>query len=240
MRKPTLVGALLGAACCLTLLFAAPAGAATVTFQDGTLADAQWTTAVETLFGGGTANAYQVAAGGNPTAYRRLDITLNSAAGTGNNNTVFAFEAFAGAVHDPSTGGPILAVDYREDSLRIGAYVQACGLAVRQGGVIYYGPSFLTPSAAGTWVTTTQSALVAAQFHTLASAGQHPDFSLTGAPLEFGCYRANSTGTGSFGYTTGGGIDNWRVDLAVDAAVATETTSWGGLKARFRDGSGAE
>lgn len=218
----------------LTLATAGLALASTVTFQDGTFTNAQWTTTVEVLNGGGSVNAFEVASGGNPTAFRRIENTLNSAIGTGVSNTVYGFHRFAGGVYDPATGGPILAINYAEDSQRIAGGVQACGLAVRQAGVIYYGLAFLTPTAFGTWATTTQTGLLAGQFDTLAPGVQNPDFSVAGAPLEFGFWRGNSTSVGGGGGTTHGGIDNWTVTLTVDGAVATTASSWGGVKALFR------
>lgn len=155
-----LTGLMLG----LTLATAGLALASTVTFQDGTFTNAQWTTTVEVLNGGGSVNAFQVASGGNPTEFRRIENTLNSAIGTGVSNTVFGVHGFAGGVYDPATGGPILSIDYAEDSQRIAGGVQACGLAVRQAGIIYYGPAFLTPTAFGVWAATTQTGLVAGQF----------------------------------------------------------------------------
>jgi len=226
--------ALTGLMLSLTLATAGLAPASTVTFQDGTFTDAQWTTTVEVLNGGGSVNAFQVASGGNPTEFRRIENTLNSAIGTGVSNTVYGFHRFAGGVYDPATGGPILAINYAEDSQRIAGGVQACGLAVRQAGVIYYGPAFLTPTAFGTWATTTQTGLLAGQFDALAPGVQNPDFSVAGAPLEFGFFRANSTSVGGGGGTTHGGIDNWTVALTVDGAVATTASSWGGVKALFR------
>ncbi len=230
-----LTGLLLG----LTLAAAGSAFASTVTLQDGTFANAQWSTTVEILNGGGSVSAFQVASGGNPTAFRRVENTLNSAIGTGVSNTVYGFHRFSGGVYDPAMGGPILAITYAEDSQRISGGVQACGLAVRQAGVTYYGPAFLTPTPFGTWVTTTQTGLVAGQFDALAPGVQNPDFSLAGAPLEFGFWRGNSTSTGGGGGTTYGAIDNWTVTLTVDAAVATSAETWGGVKAMFRGGDAA-
>lgn len=223
----------------LALAAIGPASASTVTMQDGTFADAQWSTTFEILNGGGSVNAFQVAVGGNPTAFRRVENTLNSAIGTGVTNTVYGFHRFSGGVYDPATGGPILAITYAEDTQRISGGVQACGLAVRQGGVIYYGPAFLTPTAFGTWVTTTQTGLVASQFDALAPGVQNPNFSLAGAPLEFGFWRGNSTSIGGGGGTTYGAIDNWTVTLTVDAAVQTSAATWGGVKAMFRGGEAA-
>ena len=229
----------MGLAIALVALMAGLAAAATVTIQDGTFQNADWTASIEVINGGGSVIGYQVAAGGNPTSFRRIENTLNSAIGTGVANTVLGFHRFAGGVYDPAVGGPILSLSYSEDSQRISGGVQACGLALRQGGVVYYGPGFLTPTAFGTWATTTQPALTAAQFDALAAGVQNPDFSVAGAPIEFGFYRSNSTSTGGGGGTTYGGIDNWNVVLTVDAAVPAEASTWGGVKALFRGDGGA-
>lgn len=223
-----------GWAIMLVALMASLAPAATITLQDGVFQNADWTTSVEIINGGGSVIGFQVASGGNPTTFRRIENTLNSAIGTGVSNTVLGFHRFAGGVYDPSVGGPIMSLAYSEDSQRISGGVQACGLALRQGGVVYYGPGFLTPTAFGTWVTTSQPALTAAQFDALAAGVQNPDFSVAGAPIEFGFYRSNSTSTGGGGGTTYGGIDNWNVVLTVDAAVPAEASTWGGVKALYR------
>lgn len=210
----------------------------TVTFQDGDFPNANWTTSVEVLNGGGSVNAFQVASGGTPGSFRRIENTLNSAIGTGVANSVFGFHRLAGAVFDPATGGAIVSLAYAEDSQRISGGVQACGLALRQGGVVYYGPGFLTPTAFGTWVTTTQSGLTAAQFDALAPGVQVPDFSPSGGPIEFGFYRSNSTSVGGGGGTTYGGIDNWQVILTIDAAVPVSGGTWGQVKALYTPGVG--
>lgn len=224
----------------LSLLLLVPGRASAqgvVTFQDGTFLNADWSITTETLNLGGSVTGAQVATGGAPGAFRRITNTLNSAAGTGVSNTVYGAHFRAGAVYNPATTGAILTINYSEDSQRNSSVggVQACALALRQNGTIYYGPGFLTPSTVGVWATTSQTGLVASQFDAAAPGVQNPDFSPTGAPIEFGFSRANSTSVGGDGGQTIGGIDDWTVVINHDAPVATHPSTWGKVKALFRN-----
>lgn len=205
--------------------------ATTIVFQDGTFPNASWSTVVEGLNAGGTGSGVQVASGGNPGSYRRATNTTNSAIGTGVSNTVYVFHVLAGAVHNPSTAGPIASIDYSEASIHTSGGVQACGLALRQGGVIFYGPSFLNPTTLNVWATSSQTGLTAASFDAVAPGLQTPDFTSSGGPIQFGFYRANSTSVGGAGSTTVGGIDNEIVTLTVTQPVPVTPSTWGGLKA---------
>lgn len=232
---------LLCLAALLALVFMTMAGAAraqgTVTFQDGTFNNADWTVSVEVLNLGGSVTATQIATGGAPGAFRRITNSMNSALGFGFSNTVYGAHFRAGAVYDPATTGAVLSIAYSEDSQRNSSVggVQACGLALRQNGTIYYGPLFLTPTTVGVWATNTQATLVAAQFDAIAPGLQTPDFSPTGAPIEFGFVRGNSTSVGGSGGQTIGGIDDWSVIVTHEAPVATHPSTWGKVKALFRD-----
>lgn len=207
--------------------------ATTVVFQDSDFPNANWSTTVEVLNGGGSVSAVRVASGGVTGAYRRVSNTLNSAIGTGFSNSVYGFHSLAGATFDPAVGGPIVSINYTESSQRISGGVQACGVALRQGGVIYYGPGFLNPTTFGVWAATVQTGLVASQFDALAPGVQNPNFSAPGT-IEFGFSRANSTSVGGAGGTTIGGIDNWQVTLTVEPPVPTAHSTWGGIKALYR------
>jgi len=214
------------------LLSLAPVGAlaVTATFSDGTFLNSDWTTTVEIKDGGGTATAAQVASGGNPGSFRQVNISLNSSVGS-QNNGVWSSHRLNGATFTPSVSGPIVSISYSESSVKIGAYVQACGMAIRQGGVIYYGPSFLDTNS---WANTTQPSLTAASFDALPAGVQNPNFGASGGAIEFGFYRSNSTGVGYFGYSTQGGIDNWSVAVTYDGVIATEPSTWGKVKALYR------
>lgn len=217
------------------LLLASLAGpASAVTFSDATFTPADWTVTVETLNLGGSVSVSQVATGGNPGAFRRINDVLASALGQGFSNSVFGFHARNGATWTPSVQGAIAALAYSEDAYRYaGSGVQANGVALRQGGVIYYGPGSVTPGTTGVWQNYAWTGLTAANFDALAPGVQNPDFSLAGGPIQFGFYRANSTSVGGSGATISGGIDNWNVTIDLGAVPAFPST-WGRVKGSYR------
>ncbi len=217
----------------VTTLAAASAQAQTLHFSDGDFWNEDWTTMAELLNGGGTAGGSQFNTGGDPLHYRRTPIQTFDATGFGFSNSVFAFHARLGATFDPAALGAITSIDYEESSLRLLNGQQSCGFALRQGGVVYYGPSFLNATTPSTWVTTTQLALTAANFDALAPGVQHPDFSAAGAPIQFGFFRANSTSVGGSGSTIIGAIDNWDVVVHYEQPVPAVASTWGELKARY-------
>jgi len=210
------------------------AHAQSTTFSDATFANGDWSVTVEVLNLGGTATGAQVASGGNPAAFRRIDNTMNSAIGQPFSNTVYDFHAKSGATFAPASYGPITSIDYAESSQWVTGGVQACGLALRQNGVIYYGPSFLTPGSFGTWAPNSQIGLTAATFDALAAGTQNPNFGIGAPPVQFGFFRANSTSVGGAGGTTTGGIDNWSVVVHFNGATAVAETSWGRVKGLYR------
>jgi hypothetical protein len=218
----------------LFLLVPAVSFSGTAVFSDATFTNANWTVITEGLNLGGTGSGAQFASGGNPGAYRRATNTTASALGQGFANTVYVFHKLTGATYDPSTTGPISSITYSEASMRITGGVQACGLAIRQGGVVYYGTLFLNPTTFNVWATTTQTGLVAASFDAAAPGVQNPDFTGSGGPIEFGFVRANSTSVGGAGGTTVGGIDNWSVTVNYEVPVATSQSTWGKVKALYR------
>jgi len=218
----------------LLAALAPSAHAQSTTFTDGTLSDVDWSVTVETLNLGGTATGAQVATSGNPGSWRQIDNTLNSAVGQSFSNTVYDFHAKAGATFAPASNGPITSIDYAESSLRTAGGQQACGLALRQNGVIYYGPGFLNPSAFNSWAPNSQTGLTAATFDALAPGTQYPNFGIGAPPIQFGFYRANSTSVGGAGGTTSGGIDNWSVVVHFNGATAVTANSWGRVKGLYR------
>jgi hypothetical protein len=113
------------------------------------------------------------------------------------------------------TQGPIGTLDYDEDALLFAPAGdgQLTGLAIRQGDVVYVHPVGVTPDVV--WTHKSKAGITAADLYELNDAGQlftsHPDFSATGAPIQFGFLRANSNGNGGGAYTLSGAIDNWFV-----------------------------
>lgn len=104
----------------LTILASRSAPGQTVTFSDGEFAPADWELIVLTNGNGGSSSAAQQSSGGNPSAYRRVDVSL-AAATVSNPSRVYAFHGRRSAVYDPKTGGAIAAIDYSEDVLAISA-----------------------------------------------------------------------------------------------------------------------
>ena len=67
----------------------------------------------------------------------------------------------------------------------------------------------------------------------VAPGTQNPNFSASGAPIQFGFYRSNSTSVGGNGMATYGGIDNWSVTVRYDAATPARSATWGSVKAGY-------
>jgi hypothetical protein len=205
-----------------------------VSFSDNVFKPVDWTITNEVLNLGGSATGTQIGIGGTSGSYRQIVNTLNSAVGFGFSNTLYGFHAKAGATFDPSTSGPITSIDYSESSLRpTGSGQQACGLALMQGGTIYYGTAFLTPSTFDHWAPTSQLGLTAANFDALAPGVQNPNFTVTGGPIQFGFFRANSTSVGGGGGNVTGGIDDWFMKIQYNSAVPAHSTSWGRIKRMY-------
>lgn len=218
----------------LSVLVPASSIAATVVFSDGTFTNANWTVTSENLNLGGSGSGTQTATGGNPGSYRRCTNTLNSALSQPFSNTVYVFHKVSGATYTPSVTGPIVSLDYIQDSMRITGGQQAYGLALKQGGVVYYGPLFVNPVTFNVWANTSQTTLIATNFDAAAAGVQNPDFSGTGGAIELGFVCANSTSVGGAGFTTVGGIDNWKVTITSAEPVAVEPTTLGKVKALYR------
>ena len=197
-------------------------------FFDTTFLDADWTVSVESINGGGTGTGWHNGAG-----WRSTVNTLNDAE-PGIVNTIYVFHARNGATYDPSTSGSILSIEYIEETQRVSGGRQSCGLALRQGGVVYYGPGFLSPLTFNDWRPTTQAALVTSDFDAISPGMQSPNFGATGGVIEFGFYRATSTSAGGLGSTTVGGIKTWSVVLDIAQPVATMPSTWGKVKALYR------
>jgi hypothetical protein len=68
-----------------------------------------------------------------------------------------------------------------------------------------------------TWTRKRLAGITANKLYLLTADGRdgavHPDFTATGAPIEFGFFRANSNGPGGHSYRIVGAIDNWRVQV---------------------------
>ena len=187
-------------------------------FFDGTFTDSDWGL---TKFdnSAGTTSAAQVSTGGNLGAYRQVTNNVGNAPPPASClGTLVGFHAKVGAVYNPAQQGAITSVDYSEDAILIsgGGDGQGAGPALIQGGQVYLGPEHVTPSLSWThfpnWeIRASDFSAVNVTCTAFVDASRHPDFSSSGSTIQFGFFRANSTGAGGPGYTTVGGIDNWTV-----------------------------
>ena len=187
------------------------ANAAPVTFSDGTFSDPDWTLSDYTIGGGGVSSATQQVVGGNPGAFR--EVTTSIPAG-GGERRVFSFNFRNGALYDPQAQTAIASIDYSEDAI-IFSLAQTVGPAIRQNGMLY-AFEIISTFTGTTWTPVSQN-LKSEDFDLFGPGGvdatQHPDFSASGLPIEFGFIRGLGAPAGSApgGATSIGGIDNWSV-----------------------------
>ncbi len=212
-----------------TLLSVQIAAASPVTFTDGTFVSTDWsaaktadTTAGQTAF----FTAIQESAGGNPGAYRMT--TLDWAYDGTSASQGFRVAALdSNAIYNPSVSGAIGSLSFSLDGvINNRATHSAVGerLVIYQSGTYYYSTESLLTGGFGIWTTDSSSGLGGSDFTTLPGTG-HPDFSATGAPIEFG-YSLETFSTpadasaAEDGFFYGLGTDNFSV--TVNSAPAPE------------------
>jgi hypothetical protein len=188
--------------------------AAPVMFSDGTFNDADWNDTAVMFGGGGTATTSQTSTGGNPGSFREIDITVVANLEA----RVDIFSINSNAIYDPSASGAIASIDYSEDSIlldtfnTLGGAGQAAAPALLQNGILY--SLTLTTGAFGTPDRTwTSHQLVSLTVSDFLSGSLVPDFSASGAPIQFGYRRAISHPPGNLEQGLTGGIDNWSLTV---------------------------
>ncbi len=180
-----------------------------VTFSDGTFSNSDWsiTNVYSTGFVGTPPTGGQVAAGGNPGSYRRVDHLQFT-------STLISYHMREGAVYTPSVQGAVTSMDFEIDVMAIinlnGINV-AVGLAIEQNGHYYMGPG--TENALGEWIRYSVH-IEQQQFTDIPQTGAQPDFSSSGGPIRLGFYCANDN-TGVFA-SRAVGLDNWYIRIADD------------------------
>jgi len=208
-----------------------PTCVAAQTVADSTFLDANWTGTQFVAGNGGTSTGAQVLVGGNPGPYRNVTNQLN-AAPAGGETIVLSTHIYAPFTYDPAVSGAIGSLDYAEDAACTpGCFGlgQSTGPALAQGGNFYIlSSSSVTTGPGLAWLPHTLNALTAADFGlvnvtqtTIFDNTQHPDFSASGAPIQFGFFRANDTGVNGGGYTLAAGIDNWQTTIVAAAPAAS-------------------
>jgi hypothetical protein len=191
----------------------ARARATTISFSDATFADPNWGLTTRYAQNGGSASAQQITSGGNPGAYRLVNINVAA----GNSTAVFAFSLDNNAVYTPRTQGAITLFTYGEDRNTAGAG-QEFGPAALQDGTYYYAYAGSGPTTG--WQSTSAS-FASTDFQTPASSTAQPNFSLTGDPITFGFVSINNTNNSAFNSTAG--YDNWSVTLTTPGLLPEPT-----------------
>src|SRR5689334_10455875 len=191
----------------MVIVLVGPILADPVTFSDGTFNDADWS-ATEICCGVGVSFAAgQVATGGNPGAYRQTDLVWS---GPGAIVTHLNHDA----VYDPAVEGAITTLDYSFDNIELSNYGVGYAMLISQNETGYIAfPPFgvgLDDTTSPFWSHVSHTGLTASNFWEDNSNLTHPDFSSTGAPIQFGYWTSDS---GDWVHEDLSGIDNWSVTL---------------------------
>ncbi len=217
----------------LAFWFASAATAGTVVYEDSTFNDADWSFRfidfgfVEIQI----PTDRQFLAGGNPDAYREIHIKIPPS--ISDRWGLFGVYSKAGATYEPSTQGPIEAIQYSEDAVNLSTSGQQIGLSIIQEYpdedppfvAIYAALDSVTETA---WTRKSLRNLKANDFFLIdggiVNINAHPDFSASGGRMTFGYVRGRD-GASPLGASLDllAGIDNWRVEVestSNDAPVA--------------------
>jgi hypothetical protein len=196
----------------------------TVTVSDSTFASADWALSQFIIGGGASVSANQQVSGGNPGAFRFVGDNVANAPSASTFSAILGAHIYSPFSYSPSVTGAITSLDYTEDAICINPNCfgqgQGTGVALRQGGQAYVIGGTITTSSTLWHTLPPLTGLHAADFFLLNPSAtsfvdptSHPDFSGTGAPIQFGFYRSNSTCLGCSGYLLDAGIDNWAVTV---------------------------
>lgn len=190
---------------------------ASVQFLDSTFNNTDWQSETITSGKGGTVAVQQRDARGEVGSFQEITNTVHQAS-KGVNSDVLGLHWRVGAIYDPQAQGAITAIDYSEDAILIYGFGQgqAAGLALSQNQQIYLPVSrLITPEPS--WTHKELNDLQAQDFVAMGTTDQHPDFSATGAPIQFGFFRANTTTNAQYSIISG--IDNWSASINPAAKV---------------------
>jgi hypothetical protein len=219
---------------------ARPCAAPPLSFSDDEFLDVNWTQTASGSSGSGARAFRSPSGGVNPgrAGFRTMEMSNGATfAGPtiGTPSRVVVFHARSGAVYDPARQGAIDSLAFRLHGGRISVRPGSVNpqrlplevrwsIALRQGGTVFgsnLGGSYTSPSTGYSgpiaWEHLTgTSGLRASDFRPDlrvgpgAPPGAQPDFSATGAPIEFGYLMTLEQIPGSMAVVA---IDNWSVTL---------------------------
>jgi hypothetical protein len=183
------------------------------TFTDSTFNNADWSTVILPVSTAGSTSTTTQVSGGNPSPSRTTtnNITIPTSSSIG--QIIVAHTQIASS-YDPAVQGAIVKLSYAYDLIQ---YNPPVGGAVGFSVLIfqnntYYRSTPIDSIFSGSWQTFSNSNLTAASFIKVSgpSTNINPDFSCTGARIQFGYVTANSNNNA---VTRIGGIDNWKVTI---------------------------
>lgn len=182
-----------------------------ITISDGTFVEANWESSVVSSFGGANELVYQMP-GADP--YRAMFDELPAGSGVNQRHLYTAF------TYDPQTSGAIASLDVSEQHRVFGlgpggmfppALLLSVNFVLVQDGRTHWLATGATPvTQADVWTTVTWTGLTAADF--TAVGGVLPDFSASGAPIQFGYLRSPLNDTVEY-QSIEHGIDDWSVTI---------------------------
>lgn len=166
----------------------------------------------------------QLTGGFGSPPFRFMAHRLPPVSGSGG-NTIFVTHIYRGASYDPRVQGAISAIDYTEAGIILSfPFPEAFSTTqpvVVQGGQVYRSPKFIrfiASNSSHAWETKSLIGLTAADFIRVGgSENDHPDFSSSGGPVQFGFTRNNSrTSTlppvpANQDMVVDQGVDNWQL-----------------------------
>jgi autotransporter-associated beta strand protein len=186
-------------------------------FTKGDFGAEDWQQRVVEYGNGGAVTVSQQAYPGTSDTYRRIDIALNdspeawiSQAGVHN--------ILPSTLYNPQTEGEIVTVDFELTDFRLldtTAREFCFKLVVRQGGYYFVSPNY--PVAHFGQTRTEKLTFTQDSFRREDSQNIHPDFSISGGPIEFGFFVHALVGYGEPGVNVSMGVDNFVV--AVNRSV---------------------
>ena len=222
-RRTLSLAALAGAA---LLAVAASPAQASVAFADGNFADADWTAFTVTAGANDSFAAGQVAAGGNPGAYRQTTQVYYQGPG------ITVVHLNTANLYDPGVQGAVTSLTFDFDFNFFNApgtgpapsAAVGVGIVARQNGMVFFGA---TGGAAtlNSWQHFNYN-LTPADFGGL-------DLTSSGASVAFGYYTSNGTCCGGPN-TTISGIDGWGASIENAPSLGVpEPATWALMIAGF-------
>lgn len=179
------------------------AAKADVVFADGAFNNSDWTVTQSNDL----VSASQISVGGNPGSYRQIRISFNE-------QHDFALNVNKNFLYHPSTQGAITGLTFAEDTGAGNGFGGGYSPMFQQAGVAYFDPLSLENGGGSSWLHTSQN-LNLSDFTKFDGSVGSPDFTATGASIEFG-YLVNVTGSGFF--QSDSGIDNYAMTLVTSSS----------------------